>query len=167
MTKGSKGRGREEREVGEKGQCRGRGGSSSEEGREEEIQGREGKDVRRARTFNSVDGIETEMVSDSSEEKGVEKKVDVKMIVRFAEEGGIGKMNPLKLTKELTGKCGVIKFARVLGDGNLLIGCSDELQVVLTKQLTMVGVNKVVKVVQVGMQRETLQRGDNRNLSGY
>jgi hypothetical protein len=33
MTKGSKGRGREEREVGEKGQCRGRGSSSSEEGR--------------------------------------------------------------------------------------------------------------------------------------
>ena len=65
------------------------------------------------------------MVSDSSEEEG--KKVDVKMIVRFAEEGGIGKMNPLKLTKELTGKCGDIKFARVLGDGNLLIGCSDEL----------------------------------------
>jgi hypothetical protein len=63
------------------------------------------------------------MVSDSSEEEGVEKKVDVKMIVRFAEEGGIGKMNPLKLTKELTGKCGDIKFARVLGDGNLLIGC--------------------------------------------
>ena len=99
------------------------------------------------------------MVSDSSEEKGVEKKVDVKMIVRFAEEGGIGKMNPLKLTKELTGKCGDIKFARVLGDGNLLIGCSDELQVVLTKQLTMVGVNKVVKVVQVGMQREKRCKG--------
>ena len=118
----TKGRGREEREVGEKGQCRGRGSSSSEEGREEEIQGREGKDVKRARTFNSVDGIETEMVSDSSEEEGVEKKGDVKMIVRFA-EGGIGKMNPLKLTKELTGKCGDIMFARVLGDGNLLIDC--------------------------------------------
>ena len=99
------------------------------------------------------------MASDSSEEEGVEKKVDVKMIVRFAEEGGIGKMNPLKLTKELTGKCGDIKFARVLGDGNLLIGCSDELQVVLTKQLTMVGVNKVVKVVQVGMQREKRCKG--------
>ena len=35
----------------------------------------------------------------------------------------------------------------------------NELQVVLTKNLTMVGVNKVVKVVQVGMQREKRCKG--------
>ena len=59
MTKGSKGRGREEREVGEKGQCRGEAVvvATSEEGREEEIQGREGNDVKRARTFDSVEMV--------------------------------------------------------------------------------------------------------------
>ena len=106
--------------------------------KEEEIQGREGKDAKRATTFNSLVGNRRWRVTQLRGRK-LGKKVDVKMIVRFAEEGGIGKMNPLKLIKELKGKCCDIKFARVLGDGNLLIGCSDELQVVLTKQLTMVG----------------------------
>ena len=41
----------------------------------------------------------------------------------------------------------------------MLIGCLDELQVVLTKQLTTVGDNRVVKVVQVGMQREKCCKG--------
>ena len=39
------------------------------------------------------------------------------IVVRFAEEGGVTKMNPLKLTAELEKKCGEIKFARVLNDG--------------------------------------------------
>ena len=96
------------------------------------------------------------MTSYSSED---EENEIVRMIVRFVEQGGIGKMNPIKLTKELTGKCGEVKFAKVLGDGNLMIGCKDEIQVVLTKQLTMVGDCKVVKVVQVGKEREKRCKG--------
>ena len=96
---------------------------------------------------------EDEMPSEDelSEDSGGNKRFNI--VVRFAEEGGVTKMNLLKLTKELEKKCGVIKFAKVLNDGNLLIGCNDEIQVAVAKQITMIGKCKVVTVVQVGEQK--------------
>ena len=45
--------------------------------------------------------------------------------------------------KELRDTCGEIKFARVLNDGNLLIGCSDENQMEVAKHLTIIGDKKI------------------------
>ena len=41
--------------------------------------------------------------------------------MRFDGNEGVKKMDPLKLTKILRGQVGEVKYARVLGDGNLLI----------------------------------------------
>ena len=71
-------------------------------------------------------------------------------------------MNVIKLTNELMGKCGEIKFAREYDDGNLLIGCSDETQMEKAKMLKMVGGKEVMMVVQVGehrVQRPKMSKG--------
>lgn len=47
------------------------------------------------------------------------------VVVRFEGEGGVKKTDPLKLTNIIKAQVEV-KYARVLGDGNLLIGCSSE-----------------------------------------
>lgn len=48
------------------------------------------------------------------------------MVVRFEGGDGAKKIGPVKQTKVLREQVGEIKFARVLDDGNLLIGCKDE-----------------------------------------
>lgn len=54
---------------------------------------------------------------------------------------------------------GEVKFAKVLGDGNLLIGCSSEVQVIKAKKMTVIGKIKVIKVVRVGEQRSNGSKG--------
>lgn len=46
------------------------------------------------------------------------------VVVRF--KGKLKKVDPLKLTKIIRGQVGEVKYVRVLGDGNLLIGCNTE-----------------------------------------
>lgn len=59
-------------------------------------------------------------------------------------------MDPLKLTKIIREKVGEVKYARILGDGNLLVGCNNEVQMEKAKKMSCVGKIKIVKVVRVG-----------------
>ncbi|CAJ1053399.1 uncharacterized protein LOC123975742 [Xyrichtys novacula] len=110
-------------------------------------QGREGK---RPRTNSQNSSNEEDMENFSSE--GESREEGTRLVIRFAEGGGKGKMNSFKLTRELTGKCGELKYARVLGDGNLLAECSTDVQEALVRKLTKVGESRVVRVVRVGVQ---------------
>ena len=142
------------------------GKAAGEEKRDLERQGRESKKkrARSARSSESDSEVESELML-SEEEGGVESDNGagghrrLNVVVRFAGEGGVARMNPLQLTRELNKKCGDIKFAKVLKDGNLIIGCTDEIQMALVKQFTMVGDKKVVKVVQIGEQRSISTKG--------
>lgn len=48
-------------------------------------------------------------------------------------------MDPLKLTTTLREQVGEVRYARVLGDQNLLVGCGDEGQVKKVKGIGGVG----------------------------
>lgn len=58
-------------------------------------------------------------------------------------------MDPLKLTTILRGQVGEVRYARVLGDGNLLVCCRDEGQVKKVKGIGSVGKVKITKVIRV------------------
>lgn len=75
------------------------------------------------------------------------------VVVRFEGEEGVKKIDPLKLSKVIRRQVGEVKYARVLGDGNLLIGCSTEAQMEKAKKMSNIGKIKVSKVVRVGEQR--------------
>lgn len=55
--------------------------------------------------------------------------------MRFGDKSGLSKVNPQKFTKALNKAVGMIHFAKVLQDRNLLVGCSKEKQV--TKPLNL------------------------------
>jgi len=74
-------------------------------------------------------------------------------VVRFESEGGVKKMDPLKITKIFRTQVGEVKYAKVLGDGNLLIGCNTKTQVEKARKMVSVGKMKVTKTVRVGEQR--------------
>ncbi len=59
---------------------------------------------------------------------------------------GIKKTDPIKLTKIIKGQIGEVKYARILGDGNLLIGCN-KVKMEKARKLTNVGKIKVLKAV--------------------
>ena len=117
--------------------------------------GRQGEDS------EDMEGIETDLTewrmrrlkrlrtrqgdSDSDREKCVF------VVVRF-ENGGVKGMDPMRLTNVLKSQIGAIQNARVLEDGNLLIGCVSEDQVVKAGRLQCVGKAKVVKVARVGSE---------------
>lgn len=46
-----------------------------------------------------------------------------------------------------------MKYARILGDGNLLIGCNNEGQIEKAKKMSCIGKIKVDKVIRVGERR--------------
>jgi len=73
------------------------------------------------------------------------------VVVRF-EEPGVKGLDPLKLTKIIKNQVGEVKYARILNDGNLLIGCSSEEQIGKALKLQVVGKTMVVKVAKVGEQ---------------
>ena len=72
-------------------------------------------------------------------------------VVRF-EEPGVKSLDPLKLTKIIKNQVGEVKYARVLNDGNLLVGCNSEEQIERALKMQVVGKAVVVKVVKVGEQ---------------
>ena len=74
-------------------------------------------------------------------------------------KGGVKKVNPIKLTAILKRLVREVKYARVLGDRNLLIGCKMEVQVEKAKKITYVGNIKVARVVRVGEQRFNGSKG--------
>lgn len=70
----------------------------------------------------------------SSGESGSEQEVrsvnldELKVILKFKEDGGIQKVSPIVLTKELRRVVGEIKIAKVLNNGDLMIVCNSEEQ---------------------------------------
>lgn len=81
------------------------------------------------------------------------------VVVRFEGEGGVKKTDPLKLTKIIKAQIGEVKYAKVLGDGNLLIGCSSGKQIEKAKKMSSVGKVKVAKVVRVGGEKAESCKG--------
>lgn len=59
-------------------------------------------------------------------------------------------MDPLKLTKILRGQVGEVRYAIVLGEESLLIGCTEDSQTEKAKKMARKGEVKVAKVVRVG-----------------
>lgn len=53
---------------------------------------------------------------------------ELKVILKFKEDGGIQKVSPIVLTKELRRVVGEIKIAKVLNNGDLMIVCNSEEQ---------------------------------------
>lgn len=109
--------------------------------------------VRRKRKKNYSDSL------GGTESEGREVEVNnlrselFNVVVRFEGEGGVKKTDPLKLTNIIKAQIGEVKYARVLGDGNLLIGCSSEKQMEKAKRMSSVGKVKVAKVVRVGGEK--------------
>lgn len=94
------------------------------------------------------------MKSEGSEEREkIMKEGIINVVSRFEGEGGIKKADPIKLPKIIKGQIVDVKYARILGDGNLLIGCNNEVQTVKARKLANVGKIKVLKVVRVGEKR--------------
>lgn len=79
-----------------------------------------------------------------------ESESQFNVVVRFSGEGGAKHLDPLKLTKIIKNQVGDVRFARVLNDGNLLIGCSSEEQCGKAQKLQSVGKAVVTKVVKLG-----------------
>ena len=62
-------------------------------------------------------------------------------------------MDPLKITKIIRAQVGEVKYAKVLGDGNLLIGCNTETQVEKAREMVSGGKMKVTKTGKAGEKR--------------
>lgn len=82
---------------------------------------------------NTFAGTSTKRIRSNEEYgKGIKQKgqegLEFKIILRFGEERGISSMSPVKLTTVLRNQVGDIVVAKVLRDGNLMIGCKNEEQ---------------------------------------
>lgn len=84
------------------------------------------------------------------EESDERSRDSIKCIVRFGEQLGVSKINPLKLTKIINRDIGNVEFAKVLSDGNLLVGCNNEEQANKALKVKEVGGIKVVSTNKVG-----------------
>ena len=97
-----------------------------------------------------LEGTESE---GQGEEAKSGRKGSLNVVVRFEGEGGVKKMDPLKITKIIRAQVGEFKYAKVFGDGDLLIGCNTEIQVDKAQKMVSVGKMNVTKTVKVGEQR--------------
>lgn len=62
-------------------------------------------------------------------------KIEVmNVVVWFEGERGENKVDLLKLTQIIRGEVGEVKYGRILGDGNLRIGCNTEQQAEKSKK---------------------------------
>lgn len=132
----------EEWEIGE-------GGSKWEQVRRGE-KGRKASEKKRKK--NDKESLESTESEGQGEEVNSGKKESLNVVVRFDGEGGIKKMDPLTITKIIRTQVGEVKYAKVLGDGNLLIGCNTETQVEKARKMVSIGKMKVTKTVKVGEQ---------------
>ncbi|KAM4634664.1 uncharacterized protein ACJ7VT_002543 isoform 1-T4 [Polymixia lowei] len=106
---------------------------------------------------------------EGKESSSIETKESVKqvqehyrVIVRFKGEGGIRNVNPSILMKSLNYSLGDILFAKVLKDGNLMLGCIDVVQQDKALTLTSVGGCEVATVVSL----KTKKKGIKAVISG-
>ncbi|XP_045913420.1 uncharacterized protein LOC123975742 [Micropterus dolomieu] len=134
-------------------------GNGSDERREsdwEEV-GRMHRDKKEASRKRKKKGCVSSNGTESEEDEGKEPKIRLlNVVVRFEGEGGVKKMDPLKLTKIIREKVGEVKYARILGDGNLLVGCNNEVQMEKAKKMSCVG---KIKIVRVGEKRSGGSKG--------
>lgn len=131
-------------------------GNDSDERRESEWEevGRMCRDKKEASRKRKKKGCVSSNGTESEEDEGKEPKIRLfNEVVRLKGEGGVKRIDPLKLTKIIKEKVGEVKYARILGDGNLLVGCNNEIQVEKGKKMSCVGKIKIVKVVRVGEKR--------------
>lgn len=127
--------------------CRGGVRVKTGVGKENKQQGDRG--VKRIRQ----EGSSGPEANEGRENKKGEDTERYNVVVRFVEEGGVMKINPVKLSKMLQELIGNILFAKVLNDGNLLIGCADENQLNKVKKIKNIGSCKVGNIVKVGEQK--------------
>ena len=99
------------------------------EGGEWEQVGRGGRnkgESGRKRKKEDKDSVEDTESEGQGDEERNRKKGDFNVVVRYEGEGGVKKMDLLKITQIIRTQVGEVKYAKVLGDGNLLIGCNTE-----------------------------------------
>lgn len=89
------------------------------------------------------------------EESDDKSRDSIKCIVRFGDQFGVSTINPIKLTKIINRDIGNIDFAKVLSDGNLLIGCNKEDQANKALKLKEIGGIKVVSTNRVGRKSQS------------
>lgn len=106
---------------------------------------------RKKRSEGSTEGTDSE-----GNEEGTNPSMNV--IVRFEEEG-VKKIDPLKLTRALKAQVGEIKYAKILRDGNLLVGCNTEVQVERARKLVGVCKVKVKTTARVGERSTSGNKG--------
>ena len=108
--------------------------------------GRSGRASGIKRKKEDKDSLEGTESQGQGEEAKSGRKGSLNVVVRFEGEGGVKKMDPLKITKKKPKKrarVGEVKYAKVLGDGNVLIGCNTETQVDKAKKMVSVEKMKV------------------------
>lgn len=88
------------------------------------------------------------------EESEERRRDNIKCVVRFGDRLGVSKINPLKLTKIINKDIGNVEFAKVLSDGNLLVGCNNEEQANKTLKIKEIGGIKVVSTNRVGSKNK-------------
>lgn len=93
-----------------------------------------------------------------SEGKGEGANLTTNVILRFEEEG-VKRIDLLKLPRVLRAQVGEIKYAKVLRDGNLLIGCNTKVQVEKARKLMGVCKVKVKNTARVGERRVNGSKG--------
>ncbi|XP_014891407.1 uncharacterized protein LOC106949576 isoform X3 [Poecilia latipinna] len=124
--------------------------------------GKDGKKQRPAERKRKKGNEEsTEDTDNEGTEEGKEapKRPNLNIIIRFDEGDGVKKIDPLKLTKALKAHIGEIKHAKILRDGNLLIGCNSEGQVEKAKKLGGLCKVKIRAVVKVGEKINNESKG--------
>lgn len=103
---------------------------------------------RKANTLGTSSG--SEMSGEESEvftqeDRGID---EYKVVINFREEGGVGGVNPVRLTSALKNPIGEIVTARVLRNGSLAVTCKDRVQRERVLKLEKVGQFQVVSVVK-------------------
>lgn len=111
---------------------------------------------KRDKRGNTFAGISTKRVRSNEDngkvikDKGTEGlTLEFKIILRFGEERGISSISPVKLTTVLRNQIGDIVVAKVLRDGNLMIGCKNEEQRERAGRIKEIGRFKVISTSQI------------------
>lgn len=133
-------------EGGGGGRGRGRGGKGKQVGNENETTIKK----RKANTLgvsssSEMSGEESEVPKVTQEERDSEEN---KVVINFQEEGGIGGVNPIRLTSALKNAIGDIVAARVTRNGSLVVTCKNMDQRERVLKLEKVGQFQVESVVK-------------------
>lgn len=112
-----------------------------------------GRKARKARSCKRKKKDASSIRESESEGREGPKAALLNVVLRFEWEVGAKQTDTLKLTKIIRRLVGKVKYARILGDRNLLIRCLTEVQVEKAKNMTSVRKVKECRVVRVGEKR--------------